>query len=165
MNPPVWNHTRTGAGVDKELFTQIFSRRQSSFPTMAPVGCTDGQFGGGVVAGRTAGAHGAHVRDAGVHPHADRHPRAARVGVPGGAQNLLPGFDGHARMLLAGDAMSQVHRGPGAFYAVIPHGVMAWTGTITFGWAVLAIALGVARYWRACGGGRVAPALVPAKPV
>jgi citrate/tricarballylate utilization protein len=58
-------------------------------------------------------------------------------------------------MLLAGEAMSQMHRGPGAFYAVIPYGVMAWTGTITFGWAVLAIAVGVARYWRECGGGRV----------
>src|SRR5690606_14585324 len=51
--------------------------------------------------------------------------------------------------------LGEVRRGPGAFYAVIPHGVMAWTAGITFGWAVLAIGVSVARYWRACGGGRV----------
>lgn len=63
-------------------------------------------------------------------------------------------------MLLAGDALGQVHRGEGAFYAVIPYGAMAWTAGITFGWAVLAIAMGVARYWRDCGGRRVTwPAL------
>ena len=56
-------------------------------------------------------------------------------------------------ILFAGE-LGAVYRGPGAFYAVIPHGVMAWTAGITFGWAVLATIVAVARYWRACGGGR-----------
>lgn len=55
-------------------------------------------------------------------------------------------------MLLAGDALGAVHRGEGAFYAVIPHGMMVWTAGITFGWAVLAIGVGLARYWRERGG-------------
>ena len=44
-----------------------------------------------------------------------------------------------------------VYRGEGAFYAVIPHEVMVLLGGVTFGWAVLAIAIGAVRYWRACG--------------
>lgn len=56
--------------------------------------------------------------------------------------------------LFAGD-LGEVRQGPGAFYAVIPHGVMAWTAGLTFGWALLAIGVAVARYWRACGGGPV----------
>ncbi len=45
----------------------------------------------------------------------------------------------------------QAHTGPGAFYAVIPHGIMAATGLVTFGYAVLAMLLGAIRYGRSIG--------------
>ena len=45
------------------------------------------------------------------------------------------------------------HTGPGTFYAVIPHAVMAVLGTLTFGWAVLAMGLAGRSFWRASGGG------------
>lgn len=51
--------------------------------------------------------------------------------------------------------MTGVHRGPGAFYAVIPHNTMVALGTLTFGWAVVAMIMGGISYWRACGGGGV----------
>ncbi|MDH3665619.1 MAG: tricarballylate utilization 4Fe-4S protein TcuB [Paracoccaceae bacterium] len=47
------------------------------------------------------------------------------------------------------------HRGPGAFYAVIPYGVMVTLGGLTFGWAAVAMALGAWSFWRAAGGGPV----------
>ena len=47
------------------------------------------------------------------------------------------------------------HRGPGAFYAVIPYEVMVTLGGLTFGWAVLAMALGARSFWRESGGGRM----------
>lgn len=65
-------------------------------------------------------------------------------------------------ILFAGD-LSVARRGPGAFYDVIPHGVLVWVAGLTFGWAAVAIAVAVARYWRACGGGRVTwPAITAA---
>ncbi len=60
-----------------------------------------------------------------------------------------------AALLVEPAAMTGVHRGPGAFYAVIPHEVMVALGGVTFGWAVLAMTLGGVRYWRAHGGGPV----------
>ena len=43
------------------------------------------------------------------------------------------------------------HRGPGAFYAVIPWGVMAAVAGASFLYALLAIAIGVRRFWHAAG--------------
>ena len=48
-----------------------------------------------------------------------------------------------------------VHRGEGAFYAVIPHEVMVALGFLTFGYAILAMAMGGRSYWQASGGGPV----------
>jgi citrate/tricarballylate utilization protein len=45
------------------------------------------------------------------------------------------------------------HTGPGAFYAVIPWGAMVTLGGLTFGWAVIAMAMGARSFWRASGGG------------
>ena len=36
----------------------------------------------------------------------------------------------------------------GDFYAVFPHGLLAWVFTLAFGWALLALGLGVLRFWR-----------------
>lgn len=58
-------------------------------------------------------------------------------------------------LLIDPATMTAPHTGAGAFYAVIPHATMVWLGGLSFGWAVLATVLGVARYWRAAGGGRV----------
>ncbi|MCH8952712.1 MAG: tricarballylate utilization 4Fe-4S protein TcuB [Proteobacteria bacterium] len=58
--------------------------------------------------------------------------------------------------------LSASHGGPGAFYAVIPWGVMAGLGGLTFGWAVLAMALGARSFWRASGGGAISRAALRA---
>ena len=54
-----------------------------------------------------------------------------------------------------GTVLYGAHRGPGAFYAVIPYWVMVTLGSLTFGWAVLAMALGARSFWRAAGGGPI----------
>ncbi|MFM2066315.1 MAG: tricarballylate utilization protein TcuB [Pseudomonadota bacterium] len=46
------------------------------------------------------------------------------------------------------DALMQP-AGPGSFYAVFPHHMMVALFAPVFGWAVLALALGVRRFWRA----------------
>ncbi|MGF1447446.1 MAG: tricarballylate utilization 4Fe-4S protein TcuB [Pikeienuella sp.] len=56
-----------------------------------------------------------------------------------------------AALLVDPAAMTGVHRGPGAFYAVIPHEVMVALGGLTFGFAVVAMAFGAVRYWRTHG--------------
>lgn len=48
-------------------------------------------------------------------------------------------------------ALTGVHTGAGAFYAVIPHDVMVWSFGLAFGFACLAIAVAVGRYWRRMG--------------
>ena len=58
-----------------------------------------------------------------------------------------------AMLWVDGAVLTGVHRGEGAFYAVIPHNVMVWLGGVTFGWAVLAMIFGVRGYWRAIAGG------------
>ena len=58
-------------------------------------------------------------------------------------------------LFVNGTVLTGAHTGPGAFYAVIPHGVMVTLGGLTFGWAALAMALGVRSYWRSLGGGPV----------
>lgn len=67
-----------------------------------------------------------------------------------------------AMVLVDGSVLTGVHRGEGAFYAVIPHGVMVALGSLTFGWAIAAMALGVRSYWRSIGGGAVTPAALVA---
>ena len=41
-----------------------------------------------------------------------------------------------------------LHAGAGAFYAVIPLGLMIAVGLVTFGYALLALAVGYRRFWR-----------------
>lgn len=50
--------------------------------------------------------------------------------------------------LQAPSAIYGVHTGTGAFYAVIPLSVMIAVGLATFGYGVLALAMGYARFWR-----------------
>jgi len=50
-----------------------------------------------------------------------------------------------------------MHRGAGAFYAVIPLGAMVGVGLLSFVYAMLALSVGVARFWRDMGGGEVRP--------
>ena len=48
----------------------------------------------------------------------------------------------------------------GDFYAVFPHGLLAWTFGLVFAFACLALAIGVTRFWRDLAAGRAsAPAL------
>ncbi|MEK9662547.1 MAG: tricarballylate utilization 4Fe-4S protein TcuB [Alphaproteobacteria bacterium] len=53
------------------------------------------------------------------------------------------------------DVLNGVHRGDGAFYAVIPHNAMVAVGGLTFGYALVAMAMAMARFWRVSGGGGV----------
>jgi citrate/tricarballylate utilization protein len=47
------------------------------------------------------------------------------------------------------------HLGPGAFYRVIPWGVMAGIGAVTFLFALFALGMGAMNFWRDTGGGSV----------
>ena len=60
---------------------------------------------------------------------------------------------GGARGLLA------AHSGAGSFYAVFPHGLMVALFGAAFGFALLAMAIGGARFWRAVSGSAAPPAL------
>ena len=54
------------------------------------------------------------------------------------------------------DLMFGRHVGPGAFYAVISWGVMASVAGAAFAFALLALAMGFANFWRDTGGGPAA---------
>ena len=45
------------------------------------------------------------------------------------------------------------HRGPGAFYRVVPWWAMLWLGLLPLAWSALALGLGLRRYWRDTRGG------------
>ncbi|MBK1678126.1 signal transduction protein [Rhodospirillum rubrum] len=51
-------------------------------------------------------------------------------------------------LLVPAQDLFAANAAPGAFYGVIPWGVMAPIALLTLGWAVLAVGLGVARFWR-----------------
>ncbi len=53
--------------------------------------------------------------------------------------------------LQAPETLYRPHTGPGAFYAVIPHAAMALAGAATFFYALLALAMGFAGFWREVG--------------
>ncbi len=50
--------------------------------------------------------------------------------------------------LQAPDVIYGAHTGPGAFYAVIPYPVMLWVALLTFGYALVALAMGFVNFWR-----------------
>ena len=52
-----------------------------------------------------------------------------------------------------GSAFFEVHTGEGAFYEVVPHGVIVALFVAAFAYGVGALLLSVRRYWRAIGGG------------
>ncbi|WP_242519274.1 tricarballylate utilization 4Fe-4S protein TcuB [Halochromatium roseum] len=52
------------------------------------------------------------------------------------------------------DQVWAVHRGPGAFYQVLPWGWMVLLAGLSLGWSLLALGLGVGRFWRASAGVR-----------
>lgn len=61
-------------------------------------------------------------------------------------------------LLIAGalqspDVMLRAHTGPGAFFAVISYRAMVWTAGAVFMFALLAMAMSTASFWRASGGG------------
>ncbi|WP_160121303.1 tricarballylate utilization 4Fe-4S protein TcuB [Rhodovarius lipocyclicus] len=53
--------------------------------------------------------------------------------------------------------LTTAQRGAGAFFRVVPHGLMITLGFGTFGWAILAMTMGGIRYWRGTGAGASAP--------
>ncbi len=60
-------------------------------------------------------------------------------------------------MLLVGllqrpDILFGTHTGPGAFFAVVPYGAMVWVASAAFLYALLALGLATASFWRASGG-------------
>ena len=57
-----------------------------------------------------------------------------------------------ALVLLLTPGTGGAHTGPGAFYAVIPYGVMLAVAGATFLYALLAICMAVRSFWRASGG-------------
>ena len=61
-------------------------------------------------------------------------------------------------LLQRGDGLYAPHRGPGAFYAVIPWWAMALAAGVSFLFSLLALAMGAMRFWRATGGGPAAEA-------
>ncbi len=55
-------------------------------------------------------------------------------------------------LLVSPERLFGTHVGEGAFYAVIPHATMAWLAGGTFLFALVAIAVSVAKFWRSAGG-------------
>lgn len=54
-------------------------------------------------------------------------------------------------LLISPERLFGVHRGPGSFYSVVPYDVMVWVATLTFGFAVLALGMGLRNYWATAG--------------
>jgi citrate/tricarballylate utilization protein len=53
----------------------------------------------------------------------------------------------------AAPAAYMAHAAGGAFYAVIPEAAMIAIASVTFAFALTAVAIGAAKFWRDCGGG------------
>jgi citrate/tricarballylate utilization protein len=47
------------------------------------------------------------------------------------------------------DQLWAVHQGPGAFYRVLPWGWMVLLASLSLGWSLLALGMGLRRFWRA----------------
>lgn len=54
-----------------------------------------------------------------------------------------------------GDGFGRAHTGEGAFYEVIPHGVIVGVFLAGFGYGVLALGVSLRRFWRSIGEGRL----------
>lgn len=60
-----------------------------------------------------------------------------------------------AMLIQPADVLYGAHRGPGAFYAVIPWGVLVAAAGLCFLFALLALAMGAVNFWRDTEGGPV----------
>ncbi|HUJ73737.1 MAG TPA: tricarballylate utilization 4Fe-4S protein TcuB, partial [bacterium] len=58
-------------------------------------------------------------------------------------------------LLQPAQVLYAAHQDPGAFYAVIPYGAMVGVAGVTFGFALLAMFVSTARFWRRTGSGGV----------
>ncbi len=56
-------------------------------------------------------------------------------------------------LLQSPDTLFGVHTAPGAFYAVIPYGAMVAVASVTFVYALVALAMSAANFWRSTGAG------------
>jgi citrate/tricarballylate utilization protein len=56
-----------------------------------------------------------------------------------------------AGLLRSPEVMLTSHTGAGAFYAAIPYQAMVWVAGVAFGWALLAIGMASAAFWRTGG--------------
>lgn len=72
---------------------------------------------------------------------------------------------GLAVLLVPPAALYGRHTEPGAFYAVIPWGVMVSVASLTFLFSLVALAFGALRFWRDTGGGSPLHPAAPAAPV
>lgn len=95
--------------------------------------------------------------------HAWPRPLAKLYERNGTVVSLLTALAVALVLLLAGalqssDVMLATHTGPGAFFAVISYRAMVWTAGAVFLFALLAIAMSTASFWRASGG--QAPSLI-----
>jgi citrate/tricarballylate utilization protein len=56
-----------------------------------------------------------------------------------------------AMLFQSPDVLYGRHSGPGSFYAVIPYGAMVTVALVSFVFAIVALAMGVANFWRDAG--------------
>jgi citrate/tricarballylate utilization protein len=64
-----------------------------------------------------------------------------------------------AGTVLAGPPALRAHLGPGAFYQVVPHGLMVVLFGLAFGYALFALAMAGRRFWRESGEPGLSPAV------
>jgi len=65
------------------------------------------------------------------------------------AAAVVPAFTLAVVLAVPAATLFGVHTGPGAFYRVVPFGVMSAGAMLSLGFALLAIGIGVRRFWRA----------------
>jgi len=73
----------------------------------------------------------------------------AHLGLLSLAVTLLPVL--LVLLLVPTNLLFAAHSGPGAFYRVIPWEVMSAAAALPLGWSVLALGIGLVRFWRAGG--------------
>jgi citrate/tricarballylate utilization protein len=76
----------------------------------------------------------------------------AHLGLLALAVSLLPVL--LVLLLVPGESLFAAHTGPGAFYRVIPWATMSLAAALPLGWSLLALAVGLVRFWRAGGRAR-----------
>ncbi len=89
---------------------------------------------------------------------------AGRIGVLPVAAALALLAPALAWLLVPAAVLFAPHRGPGAFYAVVPWPVMSAVGALAAGWSALAVLAGVVGFWRGIGdaGGKSVRRALPA---